>query len=106
LNYSQYVKLTAEYKHYYNWPHAALVSRIMAGVAVPYGGSQAVPYIKQFFAGGPNSMRAWHLRTLGPGSYKYSASNLVFVDQTGEMKIEGNLEYRFDILQLFGGLLS
>jgi len=104
LNYSQYVKLTAEYKHYYNWTHATLVSRIMGGVAVPYGGSQAVPYIKQFFAGGPNSMRAWHLRTLGPGSYKYNASNLVFVDQTGEMKIEGNLEYRFDILQLFGGV--
>ncbi|MCL6524603.1 MAG: BamA/TamA family outer membrane protein [Thermoflavifilum sp.] len=105
LRYSQYVKLTAEYKHFYNWSHATLVSRIMGGVAVPYGGSQAVPYIKQFFAGGPNSMRAWHLRTLGPGSYKYQASsNLVFVDQTGEMKIEGNLEYRFDILQLFGGV--
>jgi outer membrane protein assembly factor BamA len=104
LNFSQYVKVDAEYKHYYNWVHTTLVSRIYGGIAIPYGGSPVVPYIKQFFAGGPNSMRAWRLRTLGPGSYKYTSSSTnVFVDETGEMKLEGNLEYRFDIVRMFGG---
>lgn len=104
LKYSRYVKIDAEFKHYYNLPHASLVSRLYGGIAIPFGGNPVVPYIKQFFAGGPNSIRAWHLRTLGPGSYQYNpSSSVIFVDQTGEMKLEANLEYRFDILQLFGG---
>lgn len=107
LNYSQYIKLDLEYKHYYNRVHSTLVSRIYTGVGLPVGLSTVLPYIKQFTAGGPNSMRAWRLRSLGPGDYYDPSANPSnsFVNQTGDMKLEGNLEFRFDILKLFGGLI-
>jgi outer membrane protein assembly factor BamA len=108
VGFSQYVKMDAEFKHYYNRKHATLVSRLYAGVGVPYGTSDVLPYIKQFTAGGPSSLRAWRLRALGPGSYYNPDINNpnIFPDQTGEMKLEGNLEYRFDIFKLFGGFLK
>lgn len=107
INFSQYVKLDAEYKHYIIRPHASLIGHLYAGVAVPYGRSDVIPYIKQFSAGGPNSMRAWRLRSLGPGAYRDTgvASAALFPDQTGDMKLEGNLEYRFDIFKMFGGFM-
>ena len=107
VSFSQYVKVDAEYKHYYVRKHASLVSRVYGGIGVPYGTSDVMPYVKQFTAGGPNSMRAWRLRALGPGSYYNPDFNDpdIFSDQTGEIKLEGNLEYRFDILKLFGGLM-
>lgn len=108
VNFSQYIKLDAEYKHYYNRKHSTLVSRLYGGIGVPYANSEVLPYVKQFTAGGPNSMRAWRLRALGPGSYfNPEVSNPdVFPDQTGEMKLEANLEFRFDIFKLFGGFLN
>lgn len=107
IGFSQYVKADAEYKHYFNFGHSTLVGHAYGGIGIPYGGSNVLPYIKQFTAGGPNSMRAWRLRTLGPGSYldpNINNSN-VFIDQTGEMKLEGNIEYRFDIFKMFGGFM-
>jgi outer membrane protein assembly factor BamA len=108
VNFSQYVKVDAEFKHYYNRRHSSLVSRLYAGIGVPYGASDVLPYVKQFTAGGPNSLRAWRLRALGPGSYFNPDVNNpdIFPDQTGDMKLEGNLEYRFDIFNLFGGILK
>lgn len=108
VNFSQYIKIDAEYKHYYNLKHSTLVSRIYGGVGVPYGNSNVLPYVKQFTAGGPNSMRGWRLRALGPGSYYNPEVNNphIFPDQTGEMKLEGNLEYRFDIFKLFEGFMK
>lgn len=108
VNYSNYVKLSAEYKHYFNREHSTLVTRIFGGVGIPYGKSDVLPYIKQFTAGGPNSMRAWRLRSLGPGSYYDPDMNDpdVFPDQTGEMKLEANVEYRFDMFSMFDGFLS
>lgn len=107
LPFSHYVKLETEYKHYFVRPHADFVTRVLAGVGVPYSSSDVLPYIKSFTAGGPNSMRAWRLRTLGPGGYKDPdlGNRDKFIDQTGEMKLEGNVEYRFDILKLFAGSL-
>jgi len=108
VGFSQYVKVDAEFKHYYNRRHSTLVSRLYGGIGVPYGTSDVLPYVKQFTAGGPNSLRAWRLRALGPGSYYNPDINNpnVFPDQTGDMKLEGNLEYRFDIFKLFGGFLN
>jgi outer membrane protein assembly factor BamA len=108
VGFSRYVKADAEYKHYYNRRHSTLVSRLYAGLGVPYGASDVLPYVKQFTAGGPNSLRAWRLRALGPGSYYNPDVNNpdIFPDQTGDMKLEGNLEFRFDIFNLFGGFLK
>jgi len=108
LTISNFVKLEADYRHYWNLNlHSSLATRIYAGVGIPYSKSQVLPYIRQFTAGGPLSIRAWRLRTLGPGSYKdSSAIAQIFPDQTGDMKLEGNIEYRFDLLRMFNGTVN
>jgi outer membrane protein insertion porin family len=105
---ANFVKLEADYRHYWTLTsHTVLATRIYGGVGVPYGKSDVMPYIRQFTAGGPNSIRAWRLRTLGPGIFKDSSlSASTFPDQTGDMKLEGNIEYRFDLLRLFDGSIN
>ncbi|HQV99436.1 MAG TPA: BamA/TamA family outer membrane protein [Bacteroidia bacterium] len=78
-----------------------VVFRLAAGVGVPFGNSTALPFEKSFFAGGANSVRAWNARTLGPGSYK----NTVNIEQSGDIKIESNVEYRSEILRLSNGMI-
>ncbi|TWF37403.1 outer membrane protein assembly factor BamA [Chitinophaga polysaccharea] len=108
VNISNFVKLEADYRHYWKLGiHSGLATRTYAGVGIPYSYSQVLPYIRQFTSGGPNSIRAWRLRTLGPGSFKNSSANAqTFPDQTGDMKLEGNIEYRFDLLRMFGGSIN
>ncbi|RFS20983.1 hypothetical protein DVR12_16670 [Chitinophaga silvatica] len=108
VNISNFVKLELDYRHYWKLGiHSMLATRAYAGVGIPYSHSQVLPYIRQFTSGGPNSIRAWRLRTLGPGSYKdSSATAQAFPDQTGDMKLEGNIEYRFDLLRMFGGSVN
>lgn len=108
LTISNFIKLEADYRHYWNFnPHTSLATRVYAGVGVPYSKSQVLPYIRQFTAGGPMSIRAWRLRTLGPGSYKDSSEIAqIFPDQTGDMKLEGNIELRFDLLRMFNGTVN
>ena len=79
--------------------HNTLVSRIAGGVGIAYGNSEVLPYIKQYYGGGTSGIRAWRVRTLGPGSYDATAagagngtSAISTIDQTGDMKIEMNLE--------------
>ena len=106
LPYSQYFKIEANARHYIRRQHSELATRIFAGVGIPYDKSSALPYIKQYFVGGPYSLRGWRVRQLGPGSY-YSAAkdNNNFIDRTGDIQLEANAEYRFDVLQFFGGSL-
>lgn len=104
---SQFVKIDGDYRIYWNRPKASTVARAYVGIGLPYGQSDVLPYIRQYTSGGPNSIRAWRLRTLGPGSYvDTSATATIFPDQTGDMKLEGNLEYRFDLLRLFNGTIN
>ena len=107
LNYSQYVKLEADLRHYIRRQHATLATRIFAGIGLPYDKSAALPYIKQYFVGGPYSLRGWRVRQLGPGSYYDTAaqSSTNTIDRTGDIKLEANAELRFDVVQLFGGAL-
>lgn len=71
---------------------------MIAGVAFPYGNSEYVPFSRQFFVGGGNSIRAFRARTLGPGSYDPRTQNTsFFIDQAGDIKLEMNLEYRANI---------
>lgn len=75
-----------------------LVSRVAVGAAHAYGNSKAVPYSEQFYVGGANSIRAFTVRSIGPGSYQVP-KNLIngYFDQTGTFKFEFNVEYRFPI---------
>ncbi len=108
VNISNFVKMEADYRHYWRLGvHSGLATRIYAGVGIPYSTSSVLPYVRQFTSGGPNSIRAFRLRTLGPGSYKDTSSSAqIFPDQTGDMKLEGNVEYRFDLLRMFGGTIN
>ena len=81
-----------------------LVSRILVGAAHAYGNSMEVPYSEQFYIGGANSIRAFTVRSLGPGSYRAPASQRNgYFDQTGTFKLELNTEYRFPIISVLHG---
>lgn len=81
-----------------------LVNRVMIGAEHAYGNSREVPYAEQFYIGGANSIRAFTVRSIGPGSYKppYDLKNGYF-DQTGTFKLELNSEYRFPIISVLHG---
>jgi len=80
--------------------YSNLVSHLTMGVGKPNGSSIALPFEKSFFAGGSNSMRAWYARTLGPGAYKSTLN----IEQSGDVKIETNLEYRSQFFQFSNGM--
>ncbi len=102
--FSQYVRPDIELKYYHFMAgNQQLVTRFIAGVGVPLGQSEVLPYVKQFVIGGSNSIRAFRIRELGPGSTGSNGSSAGFNDRTGDMKLEGNLEYRFPITELFKG---
>lgn len=87
-------------------PGTTLASRSYFGIVVPYGDDLVAPYIKQFDVGGPNSLRAWQSRELGPGGFNEffiaPLENQLFF-QAGDLKLELNLEYRFDIIWYLEG---
>ncbi|MBE6317866.1 MAG: hypothetical protein E7081_02710 [Bacteroidales bacterium] len=83
-----------------------LVSRLATGVAHAYGNSTQVPYSEQFYVGGANSVRAFTVRSIGPGSYRVpNATANDYFDQTGTFKFEMNMEYRFPIYGMFKGAM-
>lgn len=105
--FSQYVKTEHDFRHYLKLGKTGqLVSRIHAGVGVAYGNSQQMPYTKQFYVGGSNSIRAFRARTIGPGSFDPNINNAKFIpDQSGDMLIEMNLEYRKKLFSIVHGAL-
>lgn len=101
--YSQYVRLTSEYKHYFYFGKSStIVTRAMIGIGIPYSNSKAMPYEKGFFGGGPTTIRAWRLRQLGPGLYHPDSSD---IDRFGDIQLVMNLEYRFPLFSIFEGAL-
>ncbi len=102
--YSQFAKLSIDSRGYYNFRDKnSLAMRIFAGVARPYGNSPVLPYSKQFFSGGPNSLRAFQINSLGPGTYYQDGANTGFLQMGGDLKLETNAEYRFGIYRYFKG---
>ncbi|MCR4827907.1 MAG: Stealth CR1 domain-containing protein [Bacteroidales bacterium] len=102
--YSQYVRFNAEYKHYfYVGKKSTFVTRVMAGFGLPYLNSSVMPYEKSFYGGGPTTIRAWHLRYLGPGTYQSDESNML--ERVGDMQLVLNLEHRFPMFSIFEGAL-
>lgn len=81
-----------------------IVSRVLIGAEHPYGNSTTIPYSEQFYIGGANSIRAFTIRSLGPGSYRPpNAERDGYFDQTGTFKLEANVEYRFPIVSVLHG---
>ncbi|MFW5804506.1 MAG: BamA/TamA family outer membrane protein [bacterium] len=105
LEYSQYIKTDIDYRNYQVLNSKdRLVFRLFAGIGQPYGNSQGMPYEKKYFAGGPNSMRAWNSRSIGPGILEVDTF-FGFFNNVGDMKLEMNLEYRFKIFWKLEGAL-
>jgi outer membrane protein assembly factor BamA len=83
---------------------SSIVYRGFAGIGIPYGNSKAIPFEKQYFGGGANGIRAWQVRSLGPGSYEVPEETL-FINQTADIKLEANVEYRFNLFWILEGAL-
>jgi outer membrane protein insertion porin family len=104
----RFIKGDIEYRHHIDYKRTQLAMRAYAGVGWAYGreGSgyeQTLPFYKAFFAGGPNSMRAWQVRQLGLGSSKfYDTAGGGILDRFGDVQLEGNMEYRFPLGTIFG----
>ncbi len=113
--FSQYFRVEGDWRNYFRIRnHGLFAIRTTAGIGVPYGNSYALPFIKQFFVGGPNSLRGFLIREVGPGGYVDSTAynpetgekrNIGFFNQTGDIKLELNAEFRFDIYKWLKGAL-
>jgi len=106
--FSQYSKLGVDYRLYFPFRKSQLVARVNSGIAYAYGNADEVPYNEQFVVGGSQSLRGFDFRGLGPGSYvlQTDPDNIVanqFYDQTGDILIEMNLEYRFPMIGFLKG---
>lgn len=97
LEYAQYIKGEVDLRYYHKFTQEnVLVTRLFAGTGVPLGNSVSLPFVKQFFAGGPRSVRAFRIRSLGPGTFLPEGFETGgFFDQAGDLRLEGNMEYRF-----------
>ena len=80
-----------------------LVFHVGFGIAYPYGNSTVLPFEKRYFSGGANSVRGWTVRSLGPGRYKDKDGRINFITQTGDLKLDLNLEYRTHLFWKFNG---
>lgn len=102
IRYAQYAKMDFDVRFYDLTKSTSFVKRVYLGVGKPYGNLDVLPFEKSYYGGGANGMRAWQARSLGPGSLSDSLIGNS-INQIGDLKIEGNLEYRFDITKLFEG---
>lgn len=101
--FSQYLKAELEYRHYIKLGyHKQLAARAMFGYGYSYGNSREMPYVKQFFVGGPNSLRSFRARAIGPGTFRpeTAGSGNFIPDLTGDIRLELNAEYRAKIVSI------
>lgn len=105
LEYAQYAKIDFDFRYHLKvGSEQTIATRLFAGYGKPYGNSETMPFSKQYFAGGPYSVRAFKIRSLGPGSYNPDESGeSAFFDQAGNIRLEANVEYRFPIMQYLNG---
>lgn len=102
--FAQYVKSDIEVSHSHMFDeYNSLVGRVFVGVGLPYGNFDVLPFEKKYFTGGANGIRAWQVRSLGPGSYKAPAGS--YPNQSSDIKLETNLEYRFLLISFLEGAL-
>jgi len=108
--YNQYVKLENEIRFFHKLtPTSKLATRLMVDVGLPYGNSTVLPYTQQFFIGGANSLRGFQAHSIGPGSYlipaRLTQGTSFLPDESGDIKIEANVEYRPKLFSIVEGAL-
>lgn len=104
IAYAQYVKADIDASHMIKLsPTSELVLHGGLGIAYPYGNSKVLPFEKRYFSGGANSVRGWSVRGLGPGSYSGNDGRIDFINQTGDIKLDLNVEYRTFLFWKFYG---
>jgi outer membrane protein assembly factor BamA len=104
--FAQYIKLEADGRFYRKvGMYSTWANRLIVGIGIPYGNSVQIPFIKQFFIGGNNSLRGFRSRSVGPGTYRYPLNGNFLPDETGDIKLEFNTEFRPRITgPLYGAL--
>ncbi|MGD0755692.1 MAG: BamA/TamA family outer membrane protein [Bacteroidales bacterium] len=101
--FAQYVKADIDIRYNYKFNDVSSITyRGFFGICIPYGNSKAIPFEKQYFSGGANDIRAWQVRSLGPGSY---ADTSKLLNETGDIKLEANAEYRFKLFWIIEGAI-
>jgi len=106
LEYSQYARFDVDLRYHFRVGSGQkIATRLFGGIGIPYGNSEILPFAKQYFSGGPFSIRAFRIRSLGPGNYNAAntSGTSSFFDQTGNLKLEANVEYRFPIISFLKG---
>lgn len=104
IAYAQYLKFDFDYTHLVRFDsHNFLALHSDFGIAWPYGNSRILPFEKRYFAGGANSIRGWSVRELGPGSFRGNDGRIDFINQTGDLKLDLNAEYRTFLFWKFEG---
>ena len=104
IAYAQYVKFDADYTHLFQFDKRnALALHAGLGIAYPYGNSTVLPFEKRYFSGGANSVRGWGVRELGPGKFRGTDGRIDFINQTGDIKLDLNAEYRTSLFWKFQG---
>ncbi len=102
--FAQYIKGEVDVRYNYRFNDlSSIVYRGFAGVGIPYGNSKAMPFEKQYFGGGANDIRAWQVRSLGPGSYQAPDTVNSLYNETADIKLELNAEYRFKLFWILEG---
>ena len=104
IAYAQYAKFDFDVTHLLRFDNNnSLAMHLGFGIAWPYGNSTILPFEKRYFSGGANSVRGWSIRELGPGTFKGTDGRIDFINQTGDMKLDMNLEYRTSLFWKFDG---
>ncbi len=107
LEYSQYAKVDIDIHYHFNFAkEQTIAARLFAGYGYAYGNSDVVPFVKQYYAGGPYSVRAFRIRSLGPGTYNSEEdtnNDDDNFDKTANIRLEANLEYRFPLVSFLKG---
>jgi outer membrane protein assembly factor BamA len=94
--FAQYIKTEFDFRYYLNLGlYSRWANRVIIGLGIPYGNSVQLPFVKQFFVGGNNSLRGFRSRSVGPGTYRYPGITVFLPDETGDIKLELNTEFRF-----------
>ena len=106
LAFAQYAKGDVDFTRNFRLDYNnELVFHVGLGIAYPYGNSTILPFEKRYFSGGANSVRGWSVRSLGPGKFVGTDGRIDFINQTGDMKLDLNVEYRAKLFWKFGGAL-